>query len=65
MSTFYKCFNLFLLLLNLLFTTSLLWNEWYKWNQNRMACLGAEMFVTETVEGLSRLWCSPAEGGAE
>ena len=65
MNTFYKCFNLFLLLINLLFTASLLWNEWYKWNQNRMACLGAAMFVTETVEGLSRLWCSPSEGGAE
>ena len=60
MSTFYKCFNLFLLLLNLLFTASLLWNEWYKWNQNRMACLGAEMAVQEMAERLTRR----APGGA-
>lgn len=65
MNMFYKYLSLFLLLLNLLFTVSLLWNEWYKWNQNRMACLGAEMFVTETVESLSQSRCSPVEGDAE
>ena len=60
MNTFYKCFSLFLLLLNLLFTASLLWNEWYKWNQNRMACIGAEMAVKEMAERMMR----PRWGGA-
>lgn len=62
MNTLYKCFNLFLLLLNLLFTASLLWNEWYKWNQNRMACIGAEVAVKEMAERVMRY---PIGGVAE